>query len=185
MLLLLRPLLSLLHHCRSRIDTSFIHIVSCLQMFRCPSSLSLKMNFASFISQQRFLNFIATTLKTAFITIRFIAHSRLAMQKIECYVTHVLNVCRMKLTFYFLYYYYYYYSCHTSVCPHDKTKTVENTMHRTWHGDSPSRYFVYTIEYQVKKSKGHKVQKDDRVVCVSYALYRVPIFQLLLLLLLL
>jgi len=68
------------------------------------------MNFASFISQQRFLNFIATTLKTAFITIRFIAHSRLAMQKIECYVTDVLNVCRMKLTFYFLYYYYYYYN---------------------------------------------------------------------------
>ena len=30
-----------------------------------------------------------------------------------------------------------------SVCPHDKTKTAETKIAKTWHSDSPSRYLAH------------------------------------------
>ena len=64
-----------------------------------------------------------------------------------------------------------------SVClyTHDKTKTAVTKSPYLTQLDSPSRYLTRKLILgQKDKGQGHqKVQKGDRVVGVSYALYRV------------
>ena len=56
-----------------------------------------------------------------------------------------------------------------SVCPHVKTKTAETEITNLGTGIRVHAYWLIKA-----RSQGHRVQKDDRVYGVSYALYRLP-----------